>query len=108
MGYAPYLYIAHDYNALSTAGKAAVCLLAPTCAGMGANVIAVFEYRGEGIRIDNLQEQPSDCDDFIMAKVFGMLILDGIIYSVLTRYLISLLNKVRFCLFDYSISLRIF
>jgi hypothetical protein len=109
LAYAPYLYIAvsmnipilsswridlvftakqTDYKSLDMSGKGGVCLLSPTCAGIGAFIIAEFEARGEGIQISNLSSQPSDGDDFSMARVFGMLILDIILYGLLTWYVV--------------------
>jgi ATP-binding cassette subfamily A (ABC1) protein 3 len=59
-------------------------LLAPTCVGMGAAIIAKFEARGQGINPNTVDSEPSDGDEFTMNSVFGMLVLDCILYAILT------------------------
>eukprot|EP00047_Mylnosiga_fluctuans_P017551 m.62475 g.62475 ORF g.62475 m.62475 type:complete len:1711 (+) comp7137_c2_seq6:34-5166(+) len=86
MGYFPYFFIQRYYGTMSDNEKAASCLLSPTCIGIGATLIAIFEARGEGLTFSNLTAYPNDDDSFTMAKVFGMLILDCVLYIIITWY----------------------
>jgi hypothetical protein len=46
----------------------------------------LFEARGEGVTAATVSQQPSDGDNFTMQSVFGMLILDCILYGIITWY----------------------
>lgn len=87
IGYFPYFFIAGKYDSMSSAEKAASCLLAPTCVGIGANIISIFESNGQGLTVSTAGQQPSDGDSFTMNVVYGMLIIDCIIYMVLAWYI---------------------
>jgi ATP-binding cassette subfamily A (ABC1) protein 3 len=71
---------------MSTSAKTAACLLSPTCVGIGASILAMFESSGEGLTFANLSRDPTDGDSFTMASVFGMLVLDCIIYGLIAWY----------------------
>ena len=54
-----------------------------TCMGLGVNVIATLEIREEGILWSNAADPVSADDDFNIAIVFTMLIVDSIIYMLI-------------------------
>lgn len=87
LGYVPYFFIQNDFESLGSSEKHASCLLSPTCVGIGAQILSRFEAKGVGLKFDNLSSAPSDVDSFSMATVFGMLILDTVLYLVLTWYI---------------------
>lgn len=70
----------HDYSATKTA----VCLLSNTCMGEGVLVLARYELKGEGAQFSNIGESPSEGSTFSMGSVFGMLILDTVLYLLIT------------------------
>jgi len=51
--------------------------------GLGINVIATLEIREEGITWANAADPVSADDDFNIAIVFTMLIIDSIIYMLI-------------------------
>lgn len=59
------------------------CFLSNTCMGLGVNVIATLEIREEGVLWSNAAEPVSADDNFNMAIVFLMLIVDSIIYMLI-------------------------
>ena len=62
--------------------KVACCLLSNTCLGLGVEVMARLEIRQEGLTFANFASPVSADDSFNMAWVFGMLLLDSILYMV--------------------------
>eukprot|EP00042_Codosiga_hollandica_P059065 m.900658 g.900658 ORF g.900658 m.900658 type:complete len:796 (-) comp60047_c0_seq2:2027-4414(-) len=85
--YGPYLYLQFSYDSQSFQTKQSACLLSTTCVGIGMNIFSIFEARGEGLNFGNLQDAPSDVDNYTMAHVLGMLVLDCVIYLILTWYI---------------------
>jgi ATP-binding cassette, subfamily A (ABC1), member 3 len=73
-----------------TAAKAAACLLAPTCLGLGSDVIAAFEGGLMGLHWDNLWVQPGETN-FSYSLAVGMLLLDALLYALLAAYLEAVL-----------------
>ena len=61
-------------------GKVALCLLSNTCVGLGMQAIATLELRGEGATFANASLPLSNDDDFNLAIVIFMLLLDSAIY----------------------------
>ena len=84
LAYIPYLFIQNTFEDLSQGEKRAACLLAPTCMGIGTTILSIFETRGQGLDSSNLGESPTELDAFSMSDVYGMLILDIILYGILT------------------------
>ena len=60
------------------------CLLSNTCLGLGVEVISRLEQRLEGLQWNNVAIPLSADDDFNMAWVLGMLLIDSFIYMVLS------------------------
>ena len=52
--------------------------------GYGANIISKWETMEEGLQFHNVADQTSDLDTFTMADVMYMLLVDIIIYSLMT------------------------
>lgn len=63
--------------------KTLACFLSNTCMGLGVSVISTLEIREEGITWANAAEPLSADDDFNIAIVFLMLIIDSIIYMLI-------------------------
>ncbi|XP_041455377.1 phospholipid-transporting ATPase ABCA3-like, partial [Lytechinus variegatus] len=85
LNYLPMFFL--DYKSSSDTTKTAVCLLSNTCMGQGVLVLARFELKGEGVQFSNIGVSPSEGSNFTMATVFGMLILDTVLYLLLTWYI---------------------
>jgi len=63
------------YETTTVAVKYGACLLPTTCMGLGANILSQFESSGAGLKLNALNESPSD-DGFSMASIFMMLAAD--------------------------------
>ena len=61
----------------------AACILSNTCVGLGVDALSQLELRQEGLTWNNVASPLSLDDNFSMIWVFGMLVLDSIIYMVL-------------------------
>ena len=73
-----------------TRTKAAACLLAPTCLGLGADVLAAFEGGLMGLQWDNINVKPGETN-FSFNDAIGMLLLDAVLYGLLAAYLEAVL-----------------
>lgn len=76
----------------------AICLLSPTCTGIGFRLIANLEVMGQGLTFDNFSDDPTDFDTFSGAKVFGMLLVDTLLYLALALYIEGVMVDVGFIL----------
>lgn len=74
------------YEALSRSEKAAACLLPNTCLGIATRIIAKFEIREVGLTWSRVSESPDPDDDFSFDMVLGMLIIQSLIFGVITWY----------------------
>lgn len=63
--------------------KVLACFLSNTCMGLGVNVLSTLEIRGEGVQWNNAGSALSQDDPFNLGAVYGMLILDSIIYMTI-------------------------
>ena len=81
-------YYAVNNDQYSTTTKAAMCLLAPTCFALGADVIMDYEGGLEGIQINNTN---ISSNNFTYSLCIGMLILDAFLYGLLYIYLEKIL-----------------
>lgn len=73
----------YGYLILSAA-KVGSCILSNTCLGLGVEVLSRLEQRLEGLQWSNIAAPLSADDDFNMAWVFGMLLIDAIGYMILS------------------------
>ena len=76
----------HIYNIINVScsgEKVLACFLSNTCMGLGVNVFSTLEIREEGVTWGNAADPLSVDDDFNIAIVFTMLIIDSIIYMLI-------------------------
>lgn len=69
--------------------KVGSCFLSNTCLGLGVEVLARLEQRQEGLTWGNVASPISIDDNFNMAWVFGMLIIDSILYMIVAWWVWS-------------------
>jgi hypothetical protein len=77
-------YYAVNNDQFSTTTKAAMCLLAPACFALGADVIMDYEGGLEGIQSSNINIKTSN---FSYTLCIGMLVLDVFLYGFIYIYL---------------------
>ena len=76
--------VIHVLMLFFSGAKMGSCLLSNTCLGLGVEVISRLEQRLEGLQWDNIATPLSADDDFNMAWVLGMLLIDTIGYMILS------------------------
>ncbi|KAK1799184.1 hypothetical protein P4O66_007434 [Electrophorus voltai] len=69
---------------LSYSQKVSACLISNVAMAMGAQLMGMFE--GKGIQWSNLFEAVTVDDDFSLAQVLALLLLDALLYSLVTWY----------------------
>lgn len=74
------------FDGLSRSEKAAVCLLPNSCLGIAVRIFAKFESNEVGLTWDKVSSSPSPDDDFSFSWVLGMLIIESLVYAVITWY----------------------
>ncbi|NXL33768.1 ABCA3 protein, partial [Glaucidium brasilianum] len=82
--YIPYFFISPRYDLMSHSQKLASCLISNVAMAMGAQLIGMFEGKGEQWR--DLMKPVSVDDNFTLAQVLGMLLLDSALYGVVAWY----------------------
>ncbi|CAL8274752.1 unnamed protein product [Lota lota] len=87
LSYLPYLFLWPRYDLLSHAQKVAACLISNVAMAMGAQLIGMFEGKGTGIQWSNLFEAVTVDDDFSLAQVLLMLLLDAVLYGLVAWYM---------------------
>ncbi|XP_026071364.1 ATP-binding cassette sub-family A member 3-like isoform X1 [Carassius auratus] len=86
LSYLPYVFLWPRYDLLSHAQKVSACLISNVAMAMGAQLIGMFEGKGTGIQWHNLFEPVTVDDDFSLAQVLGLLLLDSVLYALVTWY----------------------
>ncbi|XP_073988182.1 phospholipid-transporting ATPase ABCA1-like isoform X1 [Rhodnius prolixus] len=84
--YLPYLFLARWMAYLTPLHKTLLSLSANVALGVGASYIASYEEQGVGMQWANIQRSPIYNDEFNLVSVMYMLIVDFVIYLVLTWY----------------------
>ncbi|XP_064415233.1 phospholipid-transporting ATPase ABCA3 isoform X1 [Latimeria chalumnae] len=84
--YIPYFFISLRYDLMSHAQKVASCLISNVGMAMGGQLIGMYEGKGTGIQWENLTKPVSVDDNFTMAHVLGMLLLDSVLYGLVAWY----------------------
>ncbi|KFP09539.1 ATP-binding cassette sub-family A member 3, partial [Egretta garzetta] len=84
--YIPYFFISPRYDLMSHSQKLASCLISNVAMAMGAQLIGMFEGKGTGIQWRDLMKPISVDDNFTLAQVLGMLLLDSLLYGVVAWY----------------------
>lgn len=86
LSYLPYLFIWPRYDLLSHSQKVSSCLISNVAMAMGAQLIGMFEGKGIGIQWSNLFDAVTVDDNFSMAQVLSMLLLDSVLYGLMAWY----------------------
>uniref|UniRef100_A0A673X6Y7 ATP binding cassette subfamily A member 3 n=1 Tax=Salmo trutta TaxID=8032 RepID=A0A673X6Y7_SALTR len=86
LSYLPYLFLWPRYDLLSHAQKVSACLISNVAMAMGAQLLGMFEGKGTGIQWCNLFESVTVDDDFSLAQVLGLLLLDALLYGLVAWY----------------------
>jgi ABC-type multidrug transport system ATPase subunit len=96
--YLPYALFNRFEDVMSPQGKNAMCLISSTAMGIGSAIMAKWELIEEGVNWSNWAQPPpvtnsgaTPKDEFSLANVMGMLLIDSLIYQVLAWYI----EKVR-------------
>ncbi|CAK6444803.1 unnamed protein product [Pipistrellus nathusii] len=84
--YIPYFFVAPRYNWMTLSQKLFSCLLSNVAMAMGAQLIGKFEAKGTGIQWRDLLSPVNVDDDFCFGQVLGMLLLDSVLYGLVTWY----------------------
>ncbi|XP_048350984.1 phospholipid-transporting ATPase ABCA3 [Sphaerodactylus townsendi] len=84
--YIPYFFISPRYDRMSHNQKLSSCLVSNVGMAMGAQLIGMFEGKGTGIQWRDLMKPVSVDDNFTLAHVLGMLLLDSILYGLVAWY----------------------
>ncbi|XP_043914151.1 ATP-binding cassette sub-family A member 2 [Protopterus annectens] len=91
LSYVPYMYVAireevaHDK--ITAFEKCIASLMSTTAFGLGSKYFALYEVSGVGIQWHTLSQSPVEGDDFNLLLSVVMLIIDAIVYGVLTWYI---------------------
>ncbi|XP_067120260.1 phospholipid-transporting ATPase ABCA1-like isoform X3 [Centruroides vittatus] len=85
--YLPYPFLVLWEERLSVHQKAGSSLLSNVAFGFGCSYFAHYEEDGIGINWSNFATSTMSGDKFSLAHCMGMLILDSIIYGILTWYI---------------------
>lgn len=119
--YIPYFFISPRYDLITHSEKLASCLISNVGMAMGAQLIGMFEGKGQcgpahlcrffsvsfqmnfkeffvigsslgsGAQWSNLLTPVSVDDNFTLGQVMGMLLLDSVVYSVIGWYVESIM-----------------
>ncbi|EGD73260.1 ABCA2 protein [Salpingoeca rosetta] len=85
--YVPFVAVALNAGDMSVMQKAGVSLMSTTALGIASQYLAYWEEVGVGLQWSNLFVGMSPCDGFSAGAAIVMLLLDGLIYLLLTLYL---------------------
>jgi len=86
----PYVLISIREGAhvkVDSAWKSFASLFSTTAFGLGARYFALYEQDGKGLQWDNVADSPLLKDEFSLANVLAMLIVDTFLYGILTWYI---------------------
>lgn len=61
--------------------------MSTTAFGLGSKYFALYEVAGVGIQWSTISQSPVEGDDFNLSLAMMMLIIDAVVYSVLTWYI---------------------
>ncbi|XP_067087403.1 phospholipid-transporting ATPase ABCA3 isoform X2 [Osmerus mordax] len=86
LSYLPYVFLWPRYDLLSHAQKVSACLVSNVAMAMGAQLIGMFEGKGTGIQWASLFDSVTVDDDFSMAQVLGLLLMDALLYGLVAWY----------------------
>ncbi|XP_041481767.1 ATP-binding cassette sub-family A member 2-like isoform X2 [Lytechinus variegatus] len=75
------------YTTISAIIKSVASLSCTTAFGLGARYFALYEIGGVGVQWHTLNLSPVEHDDFNLLRIFVMLIIDIVLYLLLTWYI---------------------
>eukprot|EP00058_Branchiostoma_floridae_P014356 XP_002599844.1 hypothetical protein BRAFLDRAFT_95534 [Branchiostoma floridae] len=87
LNYMPYQFIANSYEDMTGPQKTAACLLSNTCASIGFRLIIYYEEATIGATWANVRTTPSVDDNFSLSMALAMLVVDTVVYLVITWYI---------------------
>ncbi|CAJ0940457.1 unnamed protein product [Ranitomeya imitator] len=91
LSYVPYMYVAireevaHDK--ITAFEKCIASLMSTTAFGLGSKYFALYEVAGVGIQWKTFSQSPVEGDDFNLMLSMMMLIIDAVVYGILTWYI---------------------
>uniref|UniRef100_A0A452FWN9 ATP binding cassette subfamily A member 2 n=1 Tax=Capra hircus TaxID=9925 RepID=A0A452FWN9_CAPHI len=91
LSYVPYMYVAireevaHDK--ITAFEKCIASLMSTTAFGLGSKYFALYEVAGVGIQWHTFSQSPVEGDDFNLLLAVAMLMVDAVVYGVLTWYI---------------------
>ncbi|XP_052037787.1 ATP-binding cassette sub-family A member 2 isoform X2 [Apodemus sylvaticus] len=91
LSYVPYMYVAireevaHDK--ITAFEKCIASLMSTTAFGLGSKYFALYEVAGVGIQWHTFSQSPVEGDDFNLLLAVTMLVVDTVVYGVLTWYI---------------------
>uniref|UniRef100_A0A8C8TR56 ABC-2 type transporter transmembrane domain-containing protein n=1 Tax=Peromyscus maniculatus bairdii TaxID=230844 RepID=A0A8C8TR56_PERMB len=91
LSYVPYMYVAireevaHDK--ITAFEKCIASLMSTTAFGLGSKYFALYEVAGVGIQWHTFSQSPVEGDDFNLLLAVTMLMVDTVVYGVLTWYI---------------------
>ncbi|XP_021358402.1 ATP-binding cassette sub-family A member 3-like [Mizuhopecten yessoensis] len=87
ISYVPYFFLEPRYNTFTWGQKIAACAVSNIAMAYGGAVIGMFEGTGTGVQWDNFTKGASVDDTFAMSHIMIMLVVDSVVYSLITLYL---------------------
>uniref|UniRef100_A0A2K5DK59 ATP-binding cassette sub-family A member 2 n=1 Tax=Aotus nancymaae TaxID=37293 RepID=A0A2K5DK59_AOTNA len=91
LSYVPYMYVAireevaHDK--ITAFEKCIASLMSTTAFGLGSKYFALYEVAGVGIQWHTFSQSPVEGDDFNLLLAVIMLMVDAVVYGILTWYI---------------------
>ncbi|XP_055483673.1 phospholipid-transporting ATPase ABCA3-like [Psammomys obesus] len=82
----PYHFISEHYGKLNLTTKVTSCLSANVALALGINILIKLEIQEIGAKWHNLWTPANLEDNFIFGYMFGMLLFDAFLYSLVTWY----------------------
>ncbi|CAO2583069.1 Phospholipid-transporting ATPase ABCA3, partial [Lemmus lemmus] len=82
----PYNFISENYGTLDLTTKVTACLSANVALALGINILIKLEIKEIGVKWHNLWTPASLEDNLLFGYMFGMLLLDAFLYSLVTWY----------------------
>ncbi|CAH6793032.1 Abca16 [Phodopus roborovskii] len=82
----PYNFISEHYEMLDLTSKVTACLSANVALALGINILIKLEIQEIGVKWHNLWTPANLEDNLIFGYMFGMLLFDAFLYSLVTWY----------------------
>ncbi|KAL8202962.1 UNVERIFIED_CONTAM: ATP-binding cassette sub- A member 1 [Gekko kuhli] len=87
--YLPYVLCVAWQDYIGFPLKIFASLLSPVAFGFGCEYISLFEEQGVGVQWQNVLESPIEEDSFNLTTSFYMMLLDTLLYGIMTWYIDS-------------------